>query len=67
MAHLTLLLVILTGPSSFSPLPKSWRPERIHENADVYDFEISETDMDRIDALDKGDDGACQWNPIHAA
>jgi diketogulonate reductase-like aldo/keto reductase len=50
----------------FSPLPKSSRPERIRENADVYDFFISLEDMTKIDALDKGDAGACQWNPIHA-
>lgn len=48
-----------------SPLPKSSRSDRIRENADVYDFAISEPDMARIDGLDKRDDGACQWNPIH--
>lgn len=51
----------------FSPLPKSSNPDRIRENAAVYDFEISAEDMAQIDALDKGDAGACQWNPIHAA
>ncbi|KAF7797793.1 hypothetical protein EIP86_008995 [Pleurotus ostreatoroseus] len=50
----------------FSPLPKSSRVDRIRENAEVYDFAISEADMAQIDALDKGDDGACQWNPIHS-
>ena len=50
-----------------SPQPKSSHAERIQENAQVYDFTLSEAEMARIDALDKGDDGACQWNPIHAA
>ncbi|KIP02414.1 hypothetical protein PHLGIDRAFT_26593 [Phlebiopsis gigantea 11061_1 CR5-6] len=50
----------------FSPLPKSSKSERIRENADVYDFTISPEDMSKMDALDKGDAGATQWNPIHA-
>ncbi|THG93976.1 hypothetical protein EW026_g7394 [Hermanssonia centrifuga] len=49
----------------FSPLPKSSRAHRIKENADVHDFEISDEDIARLDALDKGDDGALEWNPIH--
>ncbi|HRB73163.1 MAG TPA: aldo/keto reductase [Flavobacterium sp.] len=33
------------------PLPKSVTPERIKQNLNVYHFEISESDMRRIDAL----------------
>lgn len=33
------------------PLPKSVTPERIKQNLNVYHFEISESDMKRIDAL----------------
>lgn len=46
----------------FSPLPKSAKPERIVSNVDVYDFEISEEDMAKIDGLDRGAAGATSWN-----
>jgi len=35
-------------------LAKSVRRERMLENLDIFDFELSETDMARIAALDKG-------------
>jgi diketogulonate reductase-like aldo/keto reductase len=37
------------------------------ENADVFDFELSEEQMDKLNALDKGKAGACSWNPVDAA
>ncbi|KAH0846464.1 putative oxidoreductase [Fonsecaea pedrosoi] len=40
------------------PLPKSDTPDRIKQNADVYDFELSPDDMEALDALDQGDAGA---------
>jgi len=40
------------------PLPKSDNPERIKQNADVFDFEISPEDMSALDDLDEGDAGA---------
>ncbi len=33
-------------------IPKSVKKERLRENADIFDFELSSGDMDRIDALD---------------
>ncbi|EIW76281.1 Aldo keto reductase [Coniophora puteana RWD-64-598 SS2] len=49
----------------FVPLPKSEHEERIKANAQVYGWAIPAEEMARLDALDKGDDGAVTWNPIH--
>lgn len=49
---------------SFVVLPKSEQTARIKSNAEVYDFELDETDMQQLDALDQGKDGAVTWNPV---
>lgn len=38
-------------------IPKSGNPERIKQNISLFDFELSNEDLDKLDALDKGDDG----------
>src|SRR3954447_9567105 len=35
--------------------PKSITPERLEENIDIWDFELSEDEMERISALDRGE------------
>ena len=37
------------------PIPKSSKEERIKENFDVFDFNISDEDMKFIDSLNEGD------------
>jgi len=39
--------------SDILTIPKSIRPERIRENANIFDFELSDEDMARIDALNQ--------------
>ena len=36
-------------------IPKSVRRERIEENAQIFDFELTEEDMQQIDALDRNE------------
>ena len=41
------------------PLPKSVTPSRILENSQIFDFEISDADMQRISALTD-----CGWSGL---
>ena len=54
----------------YSVLTKSSKPERIRENLDLFDFEIPEKDMERLDQLNQSQ--AIAWaasgiNPMDAA
>lgn len=37
-----------------SVIPKSTKPERIAQNSDVFDFELGDDELARIDALNQG-------------
>jgi 2,5-diketo-D-gluconate reductase A len=43
--------------------PKSTTPSRIEENFDLFDFELSDGDIEAIAALDQGEDGRTGPNP----
>ncbi|OBH95839.1 aldo/keto reductase [Mycobacterium sp. E2733] len=43
--------------------PKSVTPERVKENFELFDFELDDSDMDAISALDKGEAGRNGPNP----
>jgi 2,5-diketo-D-gluconate reductase A len=40
------------------PIPKTSKPERLAENIDVFDFELTAEDMDELGALDRHGEGA---------
>ncbi|MGH3345462.1 MAG: aldo/keto reductase [Nocardioides sp.] len=43
--------------------PKTTRPERMRENADLFDFELTDEQMVAIDALNRGEDGRAGAHP----
>jgi len=43
--------------------PKSMREERMRENFDIFDFSLSDDEIKRIAALDKGEEGRTGPNP----
>jgi len=44
-------------------IPKSTTPERIYENADLFDFQLTDVEMAAIDALDRGEAGRLGKHP----
>lgn len=51
-AQIVLRWDLQTGVST---IPKSVTPERIQQNIDIFDFELTSEDMDRLDTLDTDD------------
>ncbi|EKM80657.1 hypothetical protein AGABI1DRAFT_37131 [Agaricus bisporus var. burnettii JB137-S8] len=60
------ILIRWSLQKGFVPLPKSARPERIRSNLDVFDFELDDRDMLKLDSLNRGKEGAVTWNPVDA-
>ncbi|KAH7908820.1 NADP-dependent oxidoreductase domain-containing protein [Hygrophoropsis aurantiaca] len=58
------ILIRWSLQNGFVPLPKSSRESRIISNGRVYDFDIASEDMAKLDALDRGKDGAVTWNLV---
>lgn len=56
------VLVRWSLQKGFVPLPKSVTPTRIEENAKVYDFELSQADMEELETP-KGRYEPCSWDP----
>ncbi|KAI9714446.1 MAG: hypothetical protein M1820_000407 [Bogoriella megaspora] len=52
------ILIRYSLQKGWIPLPKSDTPSRIEANADVYDFNIDKGDMQILDGLDRGKNGA---------
>ncbi|OCH92505.1 Aldo/keto reductase [Obba rivulosa] len=50
----------------FVPILKSATPARIKSNTQLYDFALDADDIVRLDALDRGKEGAISWNPVDA-
>jgi 2,5-diketo-D-gluconate reductase A len=46
---------VLADPAQVIVNQKSVRPERMRENIDVFDFELTDEDMARIAAMDRGE------------
>jgi len=40
------------------PIPKTSNPDRLKENIDVFDFTLTQEEIDRLDSLDRGGQGA---------
>jgi 2,5-diketo-D-gluconate reductase A len=43
--------------------PKSVSPDRMRSNFELFDFELNDSDMDALSALDKGESGRTGPNP----
>ncbi|KAF5109671.1 hypothetical protein DV454_004953 [Geotrichum candidum] len=56
------ILIKWSIQAGFVPLPKSVHPQRIKENIDIDDFELSAEDFDALG--DKNENGFVIWDPI---
>ena len=47
----------------FITIPKSDKPERISENSNVFDFELTPEEIDKFDSFGKKDKLVTIWDP----
>ena len=50
--------------NGFIPITKSTKPRRNRENVQIFDFELSEEEMELIAMLREGDGARAYWNPM---
>merc|ERR1712176_357983 len=50
--------------NGFIPITKSTKPRRNRENVQIFDFELSEEEMELIAMLREGDSARAYWNPM---
>lgn len=58
------ILIRYSVQMGYITIPKTTRPERITENADVFDWSIPEEEMARLNSLPEN---SCTWNPALSA
>ena len=56
------ILVKWSIQAGFVPLPKSTHPQRIKDNIDIDDFELSAKEVEELG--DKNENGFSVWDPI---
>jgi diketogulonate reductase-like aldo/keto reductase len=55
------ILVRYSLQKDWTPLPKSETPSRIASNAEVFDFNLDDAEMEKLDALDEGAKGQSDY------
>ena len=57
------ILIRWSVQKGFVTIPKSDKKERIVQNSQVFDFSLSDEEMDKFELLGKRDKYSCTWNP----
>lgn len=59
------ILIRWSLQKGFITIPKSINPSRISENANVFDFKLSDTEMARFKQIGSSNGGRVSWNPTN--
>lgn len=57
------ILIRYSLQKGYVTIPKSSKLERIDENANIFDFELSREDMEMFDKIGQSEVSRCSWNP----